>query len=260
MTTSQNKSLLQSVQNGLLLLKVFSKDRPVWGITDISRELQLPKSTVSRLVGDLIKEGYLQKIGSKYRLGLSILCLAGVNMSNLEIHREAFEPLKSLVSKIDESAHISMLEGIQLIYLLKVECKQRVRLLSHVGQYRPPSCSSSGKLLLAYQPREIIDQVIKNGLPKRGPNSVTDPDQLLDELTTIKQNEYCVCIDEMHDDVVSIASPIKDYTGKVTASVSIAGPRQRIHEEFIPYFIDEIIKTGNEISYRLGYMESLFNK
>lgn len=260
MTASQNKSLLQSVQNGLLILKVFSKEQPVWGITDISKELQLPKSTVSRLVGDLIKERYLQKVGSKYRLGLLVLSLAGVNMSNLEIHREAFEPLKSLVSKIDESAHISMLEGIHLIYLLKVECKQRIRLLSHVGQYRPPSCSSSGKLLLAYQPIEMIDKVIQNGLPKRGPNSVTDPDQLLDELITIKQNGYCVCIDEMHDDVVSIASPIRDYTGRVIASVSIAGPRQRIHKEYIPRFIDEIVKTGNEISHRLGYLESLFNE
>lgn len=260
MTDSQNKSLLQSVQNGLLILKVFLKDKPVWGITDISRELQLPKSTVSRLVGDLVSEGYLQKVGNKYRLGLSILCLAGVNMSNLEIHREAFEPLKSLVSKIDESAHISMLEGIHLIYLLKVESKQRVRLLSHVGQHRPPSCSSSGKLLLAYQSREIIDAVIENGLPKRGPNSVTDPEQLLAELTTIKQAGYCVCIDEMHDDVVSIASPIRDYTGRVTASVSIAAPRQRIDEELIPHLIDEIVKTGTEISSRLGYMESLFNE
>lgn len=260
MTDSQNKSLLQSVQNGLLILKVFLKDKPVWGITDISRELQLPKSTVSRLVGDLISEGYLQKVGSKYRLGLSVLSLAGVNMSNLEIHREAFEPLKLLVSKIDESAHISMLEGIHLIYLLKVESKQRIRLLSHVGQHRPPSCSSSGKLLLAYQPREIIDAVIKNGLPKRGPNSVTDPDQLLTEIKTIKQTGYCVCIDEMHDDVVSIAAPIRDYTGRVTASVSIAAPKQRIDEEFIPHLIDEIVKTGTEISSRLGYIESLFNE
>ena len=260
MTDSQNKSLLQSVQNGLLILKVFLKDKPVWGITDISRELQLPKSTVSRLVGDLISEGYLQKVGSKYRLGLSVLSLAGVNMSNLEIHREAFEPLKLLVSKIDESAHISMLEGIHLIYLLKVESKQRIRLLSHVGQHRPPSCSSSGKLLLAYQPREIIDAVIKNGLPKRGPNSVTDPDQLLTEIKTIKQTGYCVCIDEMHDDVVSIAAPIRDYTGRVTASISIAAPKQRIDEEFTPHLIDEIVKTGTEISSRLGYIESLFNE
>ena len=78
--------------------------------------------------------------------------------------------------------------------MLKVECKQTVRLLSHVGHHRPPSCSSPGKLLLAFQPKEIIDEVIKEGLPKRGPNSVTDPDQLIQQLQTIRKDEYCVCI------------------------------------------------------------------
>ena len=258
MSTTPNKSLLQSVQNGLFILKLFSKARPVWGITDISKELQLPKSTVSRVINDLVKEDYLQKTGNKYCLGLSILSLAGIIMSHMEIHREAFEPLKALVSKIDETAHISILEGTHLLYLLKVECKHRVRLLSHVGKNHPPSCSSSGKLLLAYQSEELIDEVIKKGLPKRGPNSVTDPQQLFSQLTTIKQNEYSVCLDEMHDDVVSIAAPIKDYAGKVIASVSIAGPRDRIPDELIPRFTNEIVKTGKEISYRLGYMEARF--
>ena len=85
--------------------------------------------------------------------------------------------------------------------MLKVESKQTIRLLSHVGHYRPPSCSGPGKLLLAFQPTEIIDEVIKEGLPKRGPNSVTDPEQFIQQLKKIRQNEYCVCIDEMYDDV-----------------------------------------------------------
>ena len=253
----QNNSVLQSVQNGLLILKLFSKDKPIWGITEISKELQLPKTTVSRLIGDLVKEGYLKKADRKYCLGLSILSLTGVIMSHMEIHKEAFEPLKCLVNKIEETAHISTLEGTHLIYMLKVECKQTVRLLSHVGHHRPPSCSSPGKLLLAFQPKEIIDEVIKEGLPKRGPNSVTDPDQLIQQLQTIRKNEYCVCIDEMYEDVVSIAAPIKDYTGKVIASVSTIGPRNRIHEGVIPRYIEELIKTGKAISYKLGYMESL---
>lgn len=258
MTSSgQNKSILQSVQNGLLILKLFSKNKPIWGITEISKELQLPKSTISRLINDLIKEGYLKKTDKKYGLGLSMLSLTGVIMSQMELHREAFEPLKCLVNRIEETAHISTLEGTHLIYMLKVECKQTVRLLSHVGHHRPPSCSSSGKLLLAFQPQEIIDEVIKAGLPKRGPRSVTDPEQLLQELQTIRQDEYCICIDEMYDDVISIASPIKDYMGKVIAAVSTTGPKHRIHKELIPHYIEELVKTGKIISYKLGYIESL---
>lgn len=258
MKSSKNKSILQSVQNGLLILKVFSKEKPILGITEISNTLNLPKSTVSRLINELVHEGYIQKEGRKYRLGLGILCLSGVIMSHMDIHRDAFEPLKSLVNKIEETAHISILERNNLIYLLKVESKQAVRLLSHVGHIRPPTCSSPGKVLLAYQPKEILNEILSSELPKRGPNSVTDPHQLLEELSFIRKNGYAICINEMSDDVVSIAAPIKDYTGKVIAAVSVAGTRQRIDDESIESIKKEIIKTGKEISHHLGYMESLF--
>ncbi|WP_223882034.1 IclR family transcriptional regulator [Niallia endozanthoxylica] len=253
----ENKSILQSVQNGLQILKLFSKENSILGITDISRELELPKSTVSRLINDLMSEGYLRKVGRKYTVGLSILGLTGVIMSQLEIHREAFDPLKCLVSKLNENAHVSTLDGTHLIYILKVESKQTIRLLSHVGQHRPPTCSAPGKLLLAFQPKEIVDQVIQAGLPKRGPNSVTDPKVLLQQLKQIRQDEYCVCIDEMHEDVIAIAAPIKDYTGKIIASVSVAAPKLRMGEDFIPQCVEEIIKTGKKISAKLGYIESL---
>lgn len=258
--STQNKSILQSVQNGLLILKLFSKDKPVLGITEISNELNLPKTTVSRLVTDLVKEGYLKKVNRKYCLGLSILSLTGVIMSQLEIHKEAFEPLKCLVNKTKETANICMLEGTNLIYVFKVQSKQTIRVLSHVGQPRPPTCSSAGKTLLAFGPQEIVNLVIQEGLPKRGPKSVTEPKVLLQQLETIRQEEFSVCIDEMYEGVISIAAPIKDYTGKVIAAVTIAAPKERVHADLIPFFIKELNKTGKAISYNLGYMESGDNK
>jgi IclR family transcriptional regulator, KDG regulon repressor len=259
-TSIQNKSILQSVRNGLLILKLFSKDKPMWGTTEISRELQLPKSTVSRIITDLLNEGYLKKINRKYSLGLSILSLTGVIMSQLELHREAFDPLKFLVNKIGETANICVLEGTNLTYMLKVECKHAIRLLSHVGHYRPPSCSSAGKLLLAFQTTDIVEEVIKAGLPQRGPKSVIDPKQLLQQLQTIRQEGYAVCIDEMYEDVVSIAAPIRDYTGKVIAAVTTAAPKHRISEASIPFITKELVKTGKLISNNLGFMELGYEK
>jgi len=257
----KNKSILSSVQNGLSILKIFTKAKPILGITDISKELNLPKSTVSRLINDLLKEGYLKKEKSKYRLGLSVLTLSGVIMSHLDLHREAFEPLKSLVNKINEAARISTLEGTQLIYLLKVESNNHpVRLLSHVGHFRPPTCSGPGKLLLAYQSKGVINSIIQEGLPKRGPNSITDPVILIKQLKEIRENGYSVAINEMHDNAVSIAAPIKDYQGKVIAAVSVAIPSERVPTEKIPYLVDTLVSTGKEISIRLGYMETFHNE
>ena len=253
----KNNSILSSVKNGLSIIKIFTKEKPIWGVTEICKELNLPKSTVSRLISELVDEGYLKKVGNKYSLGLSVLSLSGVIMSHLEIHREAHEPLRSLVRKVEENAHLSTLEGTQLIYLLKVECSQAVRLLSHVGHYRPITCSSPGKLLLAYQPSDVINEVISLGLTKRASESITDPHVLLERLNKIKQQGYDVSFNEMNEDVVSIAAPIKDYMGNVIASVSIAGPRNRIDDDLLPQYVNEIVKTGEIISHQIGYIESL---
>lgn len=251
--SKNNKTILTSVQNGISILKLFSKEQPVWGLTEIAISLQLPKSTVSRLVTDLVLEGYLEKIKSKYQLGLSLLGLSGVITSNMEIHREAIDSLKMLVQKLGESVHIAILEEANVVYILKEECKHPVRLLSHVGKNNPASCTSSGKVLLAYESTERVKQILESGLVELGPNSITNPEVLLNQLMLVKQNGFALCIDEMHEDVVSIAAPIKDYTEKVVAAVSVVGPKQRIDNEKISLFIDEVVKTGKEISSKLGY-------
>lgn len=247
-------TILKSVQNGLRIIRLFSKEQPVWGVTEIATSLQLNKSTVSRLVRDLVTEGYLEKAKTKYRLGLSLLCLSGVITSHLEIHREAKETLQTLVDKLAETAHLAILESSNITYLHKVECSHPVRLLSHIGKQNPAAYTSSGKVLLAYQSTEFIQKEIEPTLSKMGPNSKTTLKEINNDLHMAREKGFSVCIEELHEDVVSIAAPIRDYTGEVIAAVSVVGPCERITKERIPFFIKEIVKAGKEISCKLGHM------
>ncbi len=258
MTSSKTDvTIFQSVQNGLKILHLFTLEKPVWGVTEISNALQLNKSTVSRLIGELVSEGYLQRKRNKYCLGLSLLCLSGVITSNLEINREAKETLKELVNKVEETAHLCILEGTNITYLQKVDCKHPVRLMSHIGKNNPASCTSAGKVILAHQSDTIKNKVIEAGLTKMGPNSITDADEFQHDLDKVKNQGYSVCIDELHEDVVSIAAPIRDYTGDVVSAVSIAGPRQRISDAKIETYTAAIIAAAKEISSNLGYIQSI---
>jgi DNA-binding IclR family transcriptional regulator len=249
---------LQSVQNGLRIVKLFTQERPVWGITEIARKLQLTKSSVSRMVTDLVSEGFLQKEQNKYTLGFSLLSISGVITSHLEIHRESKEILKKLADDLGETAHISVLEGNEITYVHKIECKDPVPLFSSIGKKNPVSCTSSGKVLLSYQKNEIIDRIIEAGLPRRGPNSVTNPDQLKDQLLLIKEQGYSICINEWDEDSVSIAAPVRDYTGDVVAAISVAGTRARIDDKIIDSFTATIIKAANEVSIQLGFIPTAF--
>ncbi len=257
---TKQTSVLQSVQKGLRILQLFTSESPVWGLTEIANKLQLNKSTVSRLVTDLVAEGFLQKERKKYSLGFSLLSMSGVITSHLEIHRESKDILKKLVDDLGETAHIAVLEGKEITYVHKIECRNPVRLLSSIGKKNPVSCTSAGKVLLAFKSNDMIDSLIEAGLPRMGPNSVTDSDQLKDQLIQIKEQGYSICINEMHENVVSIAASVRDYTGDVVAAVSIVGTGERIHDQRINQFVEAIIEAAKEVSIRLGYIPPVFEK
>lgn len=254
-STMQERSVLQSVHNGLRILKLFTKEKTFMGIREAAKELNLPKSSVSRAFQVLLQEGYLEKEGSKYRLGLSLLHFSGIIKTHMEIKRESAEPLQSLVNKFDESVMVTRLEGSKVIYLLKYEKVPYFDLHGDIGSNNPVHCSSSGKVLLAHKPMKMVEEIIKAGMPKMGPNSITDPSVLISQLKKIKQDAYCIDIDVMHDNVISIAAPVKDYLGRVIAAVSLIGPKQRIKNKNVSIITEEVVKIAKEISNRLGYIE-----
>lgn len=252
-TTNQDY-LLSSVKNALRLLRSFSIDEPEKKVTELAASLGLGKSTVSRLLATLASEGFVIKDPEtqKYRLGLSILNLNTIATSNLEINRESQPVLQRLVHEIGETTHIAVLEGREVIYLNKVECKHPVQILSHVGRRNPVHCTSSGKVLLANQKEEVIQQFIENGLTKYTANTITDPDDLLIKLKTIKEQGYAISIEEIREGVASIAAPIRDYTGKVVYAISVIGPIHRMNP-CNPSLISKVKSAAEDISDRLGY-------
>ncbi|WP_027414968.1 IclR family transcriptional regulator [Aneurinibacillus terranovensis] len=249
---------LSSVKNALLLLRSFSIDEPEKKVTDLASSLGLGKSTVSRLLATLASEGFVIKDPEtqKYRLGLSILNLNTIITSNLEVNRESQPILQKLVHEIGETAHIAVLEGTDVVYLNKVECKHPVQILSHVGRRNPLHCTSSGKVILAYQEKELIEQFIEKGLEKYTAQTITNPEDFRTVLNKIKDQGYAISIEEIREGVASIAVPIRDYTGKVVYALSVIGPIHRMN----PYnssMIAKIKSAAKEISDRLGYLERL---
>lgn len=259
--TKKKTAVLQSVQKGLRILKLFTIEKPEWRLTEIANSLHLNKSTVSRLLSDLEAEGFLQKEGRKYTLGFSLLSISGVVTSHLEIHRESKDILKKLVADLGETGHMAILEGGEITYVHQMLCVDPVPLLSSIGKKNPATCTSAGKVLLAFQKKQsIVDHIIDEGLPRMGPNSPTDPEVLKRQLSQIKKQGYAVCIDEMHENVVSIAAPVRDYTDEVVAAVAVVGTRDRIDDLQINRFIEMIIEAANEVSIRLGYIPGLLER
>ena len=252
---NRDPKVLSSVSNALRILKSFSTFQPTQRVSALAESLGLAKSTVSRLCSTLAHEGFVvkDKRTGEYRLGLAVLTLGGIVTNELEIHKEASPVMSNLVTETGESAHLAVLDGLSTIYIHKEECTHPVRILTHLGRKNPAYCTSSGKVLLAFDEGKLVDEIIDQGLKKYTNKSITDPDQLLRELRWIKEHGYAVSTEELTEGTRSIAAPIRDYTGKVVASINVVGPIQRIRDHKIPDFARKVKQAGIDASERLGY-------
>lgn len=256
MSTKGNRgNQLSSVRNALRILKSFSMEEPEKRVSDLSESLGLNKSTVSRTLSTLASEGFVFKNPetNRYQLGMAIVSLSGIVNNNTDIYKESLPVLNELVRTSGETAHISVLDNYEVIYLQKVECNHPVRFLTHVGKRNPLYCTSAGKVLLAYASKNVFETVIERGLTKYTEQTITDPEELRDHLAKIKENGYAYSFEELSEGVNSIATPIYDYTGKVVSALSVVGPKQRIDNRKLKGITQQTINASKEISSRLGY-------
>lgn len=248
-------NLLSSVKNALLILRSFTMEEPEKKISDLAASLGLNKSTVSRTMATLASEGFVYKDPEtkKYRLGMTIISLSGIINNNMDVYRESQPILNKLVQDIDETAHISILDNTDVIYIQKIECNHYVRALTHVGKRNPAYCTSSGKVLLAHADESLVETVINSGLKKYTDTTITDPDKLREHLKKVKEDGFAYSLAEFNEGVNSVAAPIYDYTGKVIAALTVVGPMQRIQQNKIRPLAKKVIEASMEISDRMGY-------
>jgi DNA-binding IclR family transcriptional regulator len=253
---NQEKYILSSVHNALRILNLFSPKTTELSLTEIAKKTGINKSSVHRLLSTLEKEDFVEKdrVTHRYRLGLALLQLSGVVLSHLEIHREAKNELEELAQKTGETVHLAIIENDELIYLHIVESKDPIGLTSSIGKSHPAHCTGCGKIILAYQP-QLAEKVIRRGLDKYGPNSITDPDHFRLVLKKIRQHGFTISIDEIFEGIVSIGAPVRDFTGEVVAGISIVGPKHRFNQEKLSECIRLVVKAGLTISSHLGYYE-----
>lgn len=159
--------------------------------------------------------------------------------------------LEALVRLCQETAHIRVLRGYDVVYLGKVECSNPSLLQFYPGKRNPAHCTSTGQVLLAYQPSKVIERYLQTKLKRFTSKTITDSTALFEQLKQIEKQGYAVSLEELHEGVASVAGPIRDAKGRTIASVSIAGLLQRINDRTAPRFIKLVMKCADEISRQL---------
>src|SRR4051794_15194913 len=251
----ETRERLSSVASAIRLLKVFSEDAVEIGISDLARRLGIAKSTAHRLAVTLVSEGLLeQDRGSgKYRLGVALFRLGALVRQRMEVSNEARPFLYDLREKINESVHLAILDGIQIMYVYHLESTHAIRMRSDLGVRKPAYCTAEGQAMLAYAPPDLIEQVIAEGLAPRTPQTTTTADKFLRALALVRQRGCAIEDEESELGMVCVAAPIRDDAGAVVAAVGIAGPVTRLSKKAVTTVMPHVIATADLVAARLGY-------
>jgi DNA-binding IclR family transcriptional regulator len=247
--------LVASLLHGLAILDMFERDRPVIGLADIARQLDVHRSNASRLAATLASAGYLESAGEpgRYRLAGKVAALGELAAVGTELRRAALPGLRGLVAELGETGHLAVLEGNEAVTVDVVDGWHSVRMHSWVGKRSPAHCSSMGKALLAgLPPAALAEAYPGTRLEARTPRTITGRRELERCLADVRSRGYASDLEELEAGLCCVAAPLFGRAGDVVAAISISGPVSRIHETTVPAIGEYLRRTGWQVSVRLG--------
>lgn len=244
---------VQSIERVFDIIELLSEEYKGIQLTEISRRLNLHKSTVYRLLNVLRKRGYIEKSEHNlYRIGIQFIELSSIYLNSVELKTEAEPYLRRLSQETSQTAFLAMIQECEVIYLDKFEQFRSLRKYSIIGRRRPSYCTSLGKAMLMDRNDEEISGLFeKKGLEKFTENTITDIPSLLEELHASRLRGWSFDNEEYEYGENCVGAPLYDYRGTAIAAISVAWKKDsNIRPES---YSSLVVQTACEISKRLGF-------
>jgi IclR family acetate operon transcriptional repressor len=251
----RQENTVQSIERAMRILEELAEEKDGIGVTELSRRLDLHKSTVHRLLSTLLGLGYVEQNphSERYRLGMKLLYLGGSILERMDLRREAHELLKQLCDEVNEAVHLVIPDGDKALYIDKIDGNRTIRMYSQIGRRAPLHASAVGKAILAFSPEEFAEKIIKKGLERYTSKTIVDPGELREHLRQIKIRGYAVDDEENEEGIRCVGSPIFDYTGRVIGAVSVSGATVTIPPERVEELASKVMDCARNISRKMGW-------
>ncbi|TDC71147.1 IclR family transcriptional regulator [Streptomyces hainanensis] len=247
-----------AVSRALDILELFLDGDGTLSAPEITRRLQLPRTTVHELVTTLAARSYLVPVPEqpgRYRLGVRTYQLGSRYAEQLDLAAEGQQVARAVAETCGETVHVAVLEDADVIYIAKVDSTHAVRMVSAAGRRLPAHCTAVGKMLLASLPPERLAERLSTAGELRAmtPHSITDPTALRAALVEIRERGVASEQRESNPDVSCVAAPVRDRSGRVVAALSVSVPMIRWSEERQSELADLAVKGAAQLSERLGH-------
>jgi DNA-binding IclR family transcriptional regulator len=245
-----------ALERGLRLLAQFSRQEKRLGAPELARRLDLPRSTVFRLLNTLEAAGFVERVdeGHSYQLGLGVLRLGFEYLASLELTQLGAPILQQFTEETGYASNLVVLDGRSIVYVAKVAPSSPFRSSVSVGTRLPAHATVLGRVLLrdmsladlaALYPEEQLQR-----FSSRTPATVSD---LYRQIQLDRQQEYVLAEAYFESHISTIAAPVRDISARVVAAIGTTVPSDQIRMQDKQGLIDKVCAAASQLSHLLNY-------
>lgn len=259
-STRENKEVDKTLLKGLMVLETISRlDGEAQTLEQIASEVGLTRSNTHRTLQTLVHAGYIRREldSGAYRCTLKMFELGARQLASMDARRLAPPFMRELARATGETVHLSVLDGLDVVYVDKLDSPQPLLAYSTVGGRAPAYAVATGKALLAFQAPDYIDHY-GDAIHQHTSDTHVSLPALKQELADISRIGYAINRGEWRRGIGGIAAPVFNGLDKVVAALGISGPLERLTVRKMAEYAPVLQQTARQLSAHMGYRGGYF--
>lgn len=254
-SSGDSQYTLRTLRKGLAVLETLEKAHEDLTLTEVCHRVSESPTVVFRILRTLLEAGYVRQeaAGKRYRLGLRLWEMGARAVSRIGLVDVARPVLKGLTSATGETSALAVLRDTESLYIDQVDGSEPLRVYADPGSRAPVYATASGKAMLAFREPELVDRVIRAGMKRLTPLTITRGGQLRRRLAEIRRTGLAINYGERRADIRAVAAPIFNGRGECIAAISISGPVKRFQDDNLEALKRHVRKAAEEVSAKLGH-------
>jgi IclR family KDG regulon transcriptional repressor len=227
--------------------------RPV-GVSEIARGTSLNKATTHHILSTLVARRFARQDPHTllYQLGWNLYELGSSVARDSDLTRVARPYLDQLALQASTTVLLGILDEDSVLYVDRGEAGSGLQMVANAGRRSPLHATASGKLLLAFADRDVLERVLAQRLEQLTRTTITDPATLRRQLAHIRATGYATCWQEREVGLCSVSVPLHNYTHRVVACLTLAASSARLNSESLDEYLLPLRRTAVQIEGQLG--------
>lgn len=240
------------IGNTIQVLRCFTVENSLLGVTEIANQVGLNKSTVSRMLATLEQERIVEQDEEtrKFRLGLGLIAIAGPLIATLDVRKISYPILQELAATTGETVCLTIWDHESAVVIEQIPSLHHIKHTVELGTRYVSGVNSTVQVFLAFDPEAHPAELLNAdviGLP-----SHLSMEAYLQQLQDCREHGRAINYGAVHTDEVGVAAPVFNHLGEVAAAVMVAAPMYRVPEERLQRVVDACKNSARLISQRMG--------